>query len=140
LELTQFDNFVMQSKSGGQIGLACDQVDIDTQSLTLGGYLKAPSQDHLEIGAVTETNLKIGNNSLIKVDTTGIGEFGHATAGQQSDYGALSDGTGGSTSGGLVDVTTGGLADPAKINDNFARIDAKLDAIRAVLRAHGRMA
>lgn len=57
----------------------------------------------------------------------------------QPDYGALTDATGGTAGATLVDVTTLGLADPAKVNDDLASINAKLDAIRAVLQAAGLM-
>jgi hypothetical protein len=135
LELEDFGIFLI----AGEVQVA-GELQINTSSDSLGASITAPSTGQVQTDAVTSQTFKINTAEKLKLDATGIGEFGHATAGQQSDYGALSDGTGGSTSGGLVDVTSAGLADPAKINDNFARIDAKLDAIRAVLRAHGRMA
>lgn len=54
---------------------------------------------------------------------------------QQAAIPNLTDSTTGADGATLVDVTTLGLADPAKINDNFATVNGDLAAIKAALRA-----
>jgi hypothetical protein len=53
---------------------------------------------------------------------------------QQAVIANLTDSTGGSDGSELVDVTTLAIADPAKINNNFATMNADLNAIKAALR------
>jgi hypothetical protein len=66
-----FDSFLFLSNVNGFVDFATTAgVKISTQSDSLGGYLKAQSQDHLEIGAVTEINQKIGANSVLKIDAS----------------------------------------------------------------------
>ena len=52
---------------------------------------------------------------------------------------ALTNSTGGSQDGTLVDVATAGLADPAKINSNFTDVYALLDAMRTAMVNLGSM-
>lgn len=56
---------------------------------------------------------------------------------QPTRVGQLTDSTGGSADSTLVDVTTAGLADPAKVNNNFADLVAKMNAIETRLSAAG---
>lgn len=74
----------------------------------------------------------------ITVTNAGIGVFGHAPAAQQADFGAFADNSGGADGDSVEDV--GLLFSQATINDNFASVAAKINEIRAVLRAHGWMA
>ncbi len=75
----------------------------------------------------------------IKIDDTGLGFFGHVPAAQPSRVGQVTDSTGGSTasnSGALVDVTA--TPTQAKINDNFAKLAAKINSLEAnVIHALG---
>lgn len=57
-----------------------------------------------------------------------------------ADVGALTDSTGGTANSTLEDVTTGGLADPAKCNNNFADLTAQINSLRTILRTAGFMA
>lgn len=50
---------------------------------------------------------------------------------------ALTDNTGGTADATLVDVTTATIADPAKINANFADVARLLNELRATLIALG---
>lgn len=59
---------------------------------------------------------------------------------QEAAITPLTDNTTGTSTTQLVDVTTAALADPAKINDNFASLLAKLEAYATVLRNHGLLA
>lgn len=56
---------------------------------------------------------------------------------QQSAIVNLTDSTTGSDGTELVDVTTLGVADPGKCNNNFATVNGDLAAIKAALRAFG---
>jgi hypothetical protein len=84
--------------------------------------------------------IKINNVTVFQAVTNTLGVFNHTPAAQTADSGALTDSTGGTVDGTLVDVTTATLADPVKINNNFADLAAKYDALRAHARAHGWMA
>jgi len=52
---------------------------------------------------------------------------------------AITNSTGGTQDGTLVDVTTVGVADPAKINDNFTDLYALVNAMRTAMVALGSM-
>ncbi len=67
-----------------------------------------------------------------------LGFYGHATAGQPTNAGLLTDSTGGTVDGTLVDV--GAVPTQANVNNNFADCAAKIEAIRAALRSIGLMA
>ncbi len=56
----------------------------------------------------------------------------------QSDVGALTDSSGGATPDGTIAAVSGSGADAA-INNNFADVAAKINAIRTALRASGIM-
>lgn len=77
-------------------------------------------------------------SAKITVTNGGIGVFGHAVASQQVDFVALTDNTGGTADNTVDDV--GILPGQAVLNNNFATLTAKVNAIRDVLRAHGWMA
>jgi hypothetical protein len=82
-----------------------------------------------------------GTSRRVEVDATGLGFFAKAPVPQQADYGALTDNTNGTGGGTLVDVApTGGFANGAACNNNFATLNVKLNAIRSLLRAFGLMA
>jgi hypothetical protein len=76
---------------------------------------------------------------LYSLDTinTKISWFGGVAVGQQLANQGMADTTGGFASLTLVDVTTGGLADPVKCNDNFASLYARLFEIRQLLTNYG---
>lgn len=76
--------------------------------------------------------------SRLKVNATGIGAFAVTPAAQSADMGALTDSTGGTANGTMVDV--GAVFSQSNINDNFADCGAKITAIRNCLRAMGYMA
>ena len=69
---------------------------------------------------------------------TGHAFFAATVAAQVADMGALTDSTGGTANGTLVDV--GVVFSQANINDNFADLAAKVTAIRNCLRTVGLMA
>lgn len=76
----------------------------------------------------------INATGVYKVDGTQV------VTNQQSAITSLTDSTGGTANDTLIDVATAAIADPAKINDNFADVAAKVDAILAALRTHGLIA
>lgn len=68
----------------------------------------------------------------------GMGWFSHApVTSQPSDLGLITDTTGGAANLTMVDVTTLGVSDPAKVNDNFADTAAALNRIRTWIRNFG---
>lgn len=100
-------------------------------------------------GANGNATLSIGqavaaSDSPTFVNINATGEFrvdGTKVVGnQESAITSLTDSTGGTANDTLVDVATLGLADPAKINDNFADVTAKVNAIFTALRNHGLIA
>lgn len=68
-------------------------------------------------------------------DGTTVGLFGTAPASQPADIGALTDSSGGSADG-TVAAVSGSGAD-ATINDNFADVTAKINALRTAIRTLG---
>lgn len=105
-------------------------------TLTDGG---AGGNATLAIGQAVATS-----DSPTFVNVNATGEFrvdGTKVIGnQESAITSLTDSTGGSANNTLEDVTTLGLADPAKVNNNFADLAAKVNAIFTVLRNHGLIA
>lgn len=65
---------------------------------------------------------------VFRADATGIGLYANATVAQQQ----VTDNTTGVAATQLVDVTTAGLADPVKINNNFATLLTKLQTLGAL--------
>lgn len=94
-------------------------------------------------GLITGGSLSISSAEL-GFSATGPGIVVQASNGaaltvdQESDYGQLMDSTGGTPTGNLGAVS--GTGDDTTINDNFSSINAKLDAIRAVMQATKQMA
>lgn len=77
--------------------------------------------------------------SVLRIDTvnTKIVFFGTSVVSQQTANQALTDSTGGTPSTTLVDVTSLGLADPAKVNANIASLASRLAEIRTLLINYG---
>lgn len=73
-----------------------------------------------------------------QADTTGIGFYGGATAAQPADMGALTDNTTGTADGTVADV--GAAFNQATLNNNFADLIAKINALRTAQRNLGLMA
>lgn len=61
-------------------------------------------------------------------------------AAQAAAEAGLTDSTGGTANDTLVDVATAAIADPAKINDNFADVSVKINKCLTVLRDLGLIA
>lgn len=66
---------------------------------------------------------------------TNVGFFGNAGATQAADPVALTDGGGGAANNATVAIV--GSGDDANINDNFADVVAKINALRDIVRRHG---
>ncbi len=75
-----------------------------------------------------ETTLRVKSN---------VGFFDIAPVAQQAANTALTDSTTGTPSATVNDVTTLGIADPTKINDNFASVLQRLAEIRTLLTNYG---
>ena len=73
-----------------------------------------------------------------KANSAGIGFFSAGPTAQAADTGALTDSSGGAVDGTIVAVSGSG-ADVA-INNNFADLAAKYNALRTLLRSYGLMA
>jgi hypothetical protein len=89
---------------------------------------------NIVVGSTTGT--KIGTATGQKLGFWNVAPVIQPAAALQA---AITNSTGGTQNGTLVDVTTLGLADPAKCNDNFTDIYALLDAMRTALVATGIM-
>jgi len=98
------------------------------------GSLIITSAYDLSITAASGRNLNLGDG------ISKIGFFGAAAVVQPSAITSLTDSTGGTADNTLIDVTSAGLADPAKVNDNFADLSAKVNAILAAIRSEGLIA
>jgi hypothetical protein len=73
-------------------------------------------------------------------DGTTVGLYGTAPVAQAAAKTNLTDSTGGTVDGTLVDVTTAALADPVKINNNFADCSDRINKALTVLRDLGALA
>ncbi len=76
------------------------------------------------------SGLKIGNSTSQKVGFWNTTPVVQPSGAAQA---ALTNSTGGTGDGTLEDVTTTGLADPAKVNNNFTEVYTLLNAIRTAL-------
>lgn len=79
-------------------------------------------------------DVKVGASSSL------LGFFGSVTIAQPAATVNLTDSTSGTANNICVDVASIGIADPAKINDNFADCIAKVNAILTALRNLGLIA
>lgn len=103
------------------------------------GYLSVLSDLYLgaqNIQTDTTTGMKIGTATTQKLALWNAAPIVQPAGAAQ---GAVTNSTGGTQDGTLVDVTTLGVADPAKINDNFTDIFTLLDAMRTVMVNFGSM-
>ena len=81
----------------------------------------------MTVGSAIASRFKISENKIGAFNTTPVIQpVGALQA-------AITNSTGGTQDGTLVDVTTTGLADPVKVNNNFTDVFALLDAIRTGL-------
>lgn len=103
-----------------------------TFSLNATTVIFKADADHTAKNILTDTSTgtKIGTATTQKLGFWNVAPVIQPAAALQA---ALTNSTGGTQDGTLVDVTTAALADPAKINDNFTDVYALLDAIRTAL-------
>ena len=116
------------------------QIFIDTKFISLSSA-QAQIQHSSAVFIDTasgQLRTSAGAATTFQWDSTGIGFFGHATAGQQADVGALTDRTTGAADATVVDV--GASFNRATLNNNFADLIAKINLLRDRLRAYGIMA
>lgn len=103
-----------------------------SDNVAINGSLTLSAQN---IVTDTSTGMKIGTGTTQK-----IGFFNATPVAQRSDMGALTDSTGGSASATIQDCTGGDTVDLSFVNDNFASLSAKINAVRTALRDMGIMA
>lgn len=92
-------------------------------------------------GATANGEAQLRNSAgtpQFRVNSTGVSLFNATPAAQPADMGALTDSTGGSVDGTLVDV--GVAFSQANVNNNFADLASKVNSIRTALRSLGIMA
>src|SRR5439155_13254457 len=113
---------------------AAISVPITSGAITFGGGLILPDAGDIAVNATTGTKIGTATSQKLSVwNQTPIVQ--PAAAGQA----ALTDSTGGTAASSCVDVTTAGLADPTKINANFASVLVLLLAIRTAMVNFGSM-
>lgn len=156
-------NIVLGTTTGTKIGTATSQklgfynstpviqptstTDLRAALIALGLYATGGASPlDLNGGALTTGTVTVTDTSNIVLSTGTGTKLGTAT-GQKLGFwnatpiiqpaaaaqAALTDSTGGTANGTLVDVTTTAVADPAKINDNFADVVALVNALRTAL-------
>jgi hypothetical protein len=96
-----------------------------------GSYLGTATQ----ILYLNSDNVEI--KRALKHTGSTIGFFSTTPQTQYTDYGALTDNTGGS--GTTLESFNGGTLDDQTVDDNFAVVNNKLNSIRVVLRRYGMM-
>jgi len=127
----------------GQYGAATTYSGVWCNGATPGGsqFSFLSNNSNTIINAQATLSIDIAFNSLISMTNVGGLKLGFYTGSggvlQATRAGQITDSTGSAATGAAVDVTTTGLADPTKCNDNFHRILAKLNAIEAMLSAAG---
>lgn len=100
-----------------------------------GAGIGAGGVGRLKAGGTTPGSLGATRYSW---NDTGHAFFAATIAAQVADMGALTDSTGGTANGTLVDV--GAVYNQATLNDNFADLAAKVTALRNAMRTAGLMA
>jgi hypothetical protein len=94
--------------------------------------------DVMVAAGATQVYIGDGVGSWVTLVVNGkLGFFSSTPVGQQPANQAMTDATGGVASTMFVDCTTLGLADPAKVNANFASQASRDAEIRALLLAYG---
>jgi hypothetical protein len=83
--------------------------------------------------ATVRTSAEIEIDGTLDHDGTLAGFFATAPVTQRPDPGALTDGTGGAVDGALVAIA--GTGDDANLNNNFADLANRINALRAVVSA-----
>ncbi len=109
---------------------------------TIGGATRPVG---VVLDASLQTIIQVGGTSRVVANTTGLGFFDTTPVAQPADTVALTDETGGAASDDVVAVPpiNGSGATTAQedaINDNFADLIAKYNALRTLLRDLGLMA
>jgi len=114
-------------------------------TMPVAGHLLVNTDGGVDIGASGATrprtlylHTSIDVAGVHVLSSTQAGFFSTTPASQQADTAALTDSSGG-TADGTVAAVSGSGAD-ATINDNFAELTAKYNALRDLLRAYGLMA
>lgn len=111
-----------------------DNCDLRAKVITsTGGHAIADAKD---VAVGTSTGTKLGTSASQKLGKWGVTPIVQPASSAQA---ALTNSTGGTGDGTLEDVTTTGLADPAKVNNNFTEIYTLLNAIRSALVSGGNM-
>jgi hypothetical protein len=92
-----------------------------------------------------DIELADGKN-ILAANTTGssfgsssskLSVYGETPVVQAGAIGQLTDSTGGSPGATLIDVDSGGVADVSAVNDNFASLAAKVNALEAAVKGFG---
>jgi hypothetical protein len=102
-------------------------------------HLKAAFNQDLTIESSSNIRLS-GSTGNVIINCAAIGLYNVTPVSQPTRVTQLTNSTGGSTSsnaGACIDVTTGGLADPVKVNDNEAKILDRLNKIELALHNLG---
>jgi hypothetical protein len=86
----------------------------------------------------SDTSLYGAGSLRLQLNGTGIGFFAKSPVAQQADTVALTDSSGGAVDGTIAAVSGSGA--DATINNNFADLAAKYNALRTLLRNYGLMA
>ncbi len=110
-----------------------DQLVVTTTGVTVCN-VNAPNGT-MQCEGATGVELKSNGTVRFKCDNTGIGFFNTAPVAQPTRVGLLTDATGGSGATTLVDV--GAVPTQANINNNFASVLLKINALESVLHGNG---
>lgn len=104
---------------------------------TAGGVEVNP-QTYFSVEAGTFAQVFTAGSRRFYADATGLSFFAASAVAQQADTGAITDSSGG-TADNTIAAVSGSGAD-ATINNNFADLAAKYNALRTLLRNYGLMA
>lgn len=115
--------------NAGKFGIGVTDPD---ERIHLSGNFKINDTGNVILG--TSTGTKVGTSVSQKIGFWNATPIVQPSSANQA---ALTNSTGGSGDGTLVDVTTAMLADPVKINDNFTDIATLLNQLRLDLVSTG---
>lgn len=121
------------SPGAGAVGLRvnlCQALSAFEFGDSAGGGTITLASNLITWAILASSGLKIGSATTQKIGAYNVTPVVQPASAAQA---ALTDSTGGTTDGVLEDVTTAGLADPAKVNNNFKEMVTLVHAMRTAL-------
>ena len=130
------DTQLLYNNAGALAGMAGTAWSANMLTITDTGAAALLQIDRTA-GHLFRTFNTAGGANIFEANGTGVGFYAVTPVAQQAPNDDLTDSTTGTADTTVVDVTSIGVADPVKCNNNFATMVVQLEKIRTLLRNYG---